>query len=90
MGLSMGKLNQFIAHVVPGVMRPLRVLWNEIIGFVFICLAALPAPSAIRLLREYNGTGQNLLHALLAIFFVVLMAYFGITSFLRARKISRS
>jgi hypothetical protein len=85
-----GRINQFVGHVLPGIIRPLRVLWNEIIGFVFICLAALPAPSAIRLLREYRGTGQNLLHAALAIFFVVLMTYFGITSFLRARKISRS
>lgn len=86
----MGRINQFIGHVLPGVMRPLRVLWNEIIGFIFICLAALPAPSAIRLLREYKGDGQTLLHAVLAVSFVALMTYFGITSFLRARKISRS
>jgi hypothetical protein len=86
----MGRINQFIGHVLPGVMRPLRVLWNEIIGFVFICLAALPAPSAIRLVREYKGDGQTLFHAILSISFVALMTYFGITSFLRARKISRS
>jgi hypothetical protein len=72
------------------VVRPLRVLWNEIIGFVFLCLAALPAPSAIRMLRDYKGDTQSLFRAVLAIFFVALMAYFGITSFLRARKISRS
>jgi hypothetical protein len=86
----MGRVNQFLGHVLPGVVRPLRVLWNEIIGFIFICLAALPTPSAIRLLREYKGDGQTLFHAILALSFVVLMAYFGITSFLRARKISRS
>lgn len=79
-----------MGHVLPGVIRPLRVLWNEIIGFVFICLAALPTPSAIRLLREYKGDSATLFRAALAVCFVVLMAYFGITSFLRARKISRS
>ncbi len=86
----MGRINQFIGHVAPGVIRPLRVLWNEIIGFVFICLAALPTPSAIRLLRNYKGDGETLLHAILTVSFVVLMAYFGISSFLRARKIARS
>jgi len=86
----MNRLNQFIGHVLPGVIRPLRVLWNEIIGFIFICLAALPAPSGIRLLREYDGNNQTLFRAILTLSFVVLMGYFGITSFLRARKISRS
>ena len=55
----MGRINQFIGHVAPGVIRPLRVLWNEIIGFVFICLAVLPTPSAIRLVRNYKGDGEN-------------------------------
>ncbi len=86
----MGRINQFIGHVAPGVIRPLRVLWNEIIGFVLICLAALPTPSAIRLLRNYKCDGETLLHAVLTVSFVVLMTYFGISSFLRARKISRS
>jgi H+/gluconate symporter-like permease len=86
----MGRINQFIGHVAPGVIRPLRVLWNEIIGFVFICLAALPTPTAIRLLRNYKADGETLLHAVLTVSFVVLMTYFGVTSFLRARKISRS
>jgi hypothetical protein len=86
----MGRINQFIGHVAPGVIRPLRVLWNEIIGFVFICLAALPTPSVIRLVRNYKGDGETLLHAILTVSFVVLMTYFGVTSFLRARGISRS
>jgi hypothetical protein len=86
----MSKLNQFIGHVLPGVVRPLRVLWNEIIGFIFIVLAAWAAPSAFRHLRDYNGNAETLFRAGLSLIFAGLMIYFGISSFLRARKISRS
>ena len=86
----MGKMNDFIGHVLPGVMRPLRVLWNEIIGFVFILLAIWAAPSAFRHLRDYNGNAETLFRAVLSLIFAGLMIYFGVTSFLRARKISRS
>ena len=64
---AMGKLNQFLGHVVPGVMRPLRVLWNEIIGFVFMVLAAWAAPSAFRHLRDYNGNAETLFRAALSL-----------------------
>jgi hypothetical protein len=86
----MGRVNQFIGHVLPGVMRPLRVLWNEIIGFIFIALAVSATPSAFRHLRDYNGNSETLFRAVLSLFFAGLMTYFGISSFLRARKISRS
>ena len=29
---------QFIKHVVPAVIKPARVLWNEVIGFIFLCI----------------------------------------------------
>ena len=29
-----GKTKQFLSYVVPGVIKPLRVLWNEMIGFI--------------------------------------------------------
>jgi len=87
----MGKVNDFIAHTLfLAFMRPLRVLWNEIIGFIFILLAIWAAPSAYRHLRDYNGNNESLFRAGLSLIFAGLMAYFGITSFLRARKISRS
>ena len=84
------KVGRFIEHVVPGVVRPMRVLWNEIIGFVFLCLAAWALPSAIRNLRSLQSEETGVGRAALSVGFLALMAYFGITSFLRARKISRS
>ena len=36
------KAKKFIGHVVPGVIRPIHILWNQVIGFFFIVLALLP------------------------------------------------
>jgi hypothetical protein len=71
--------------MLPGVVRPLHVLWNQVIGFFFIVLAVIPVPSAI---RSYNA--GNIPHLLLSSAFVILMGTFGLSSFWRARKISRS
>ena len=84
------KLGRFVEHVVPGVVRTMRVLWNEIIGFVFLCLAAWAVPSAIRNLRSFQSDAGSVGRVALSFGFFGLMAYFGISSFLRARKISRS
>ena len=87
----MGKLfSSFLGHVLPGVARPLRILWNEIIGFLFLALAGLSIPSVVRSIRQMDSEDGSLFRTVLAVSFVGLMAYFGITSFLRARKISRS
>jgi hypothetical protein len=84
------KVGRFLEHVVPGVVRPLRVLWNEIIGFVFLCLAAWAVPSAIRNVRSLPTAQGSMGRVALSFGFLALMAYFAISSFLRARKISRS
>ena len=87
----MGKLiNKFLAHVLPGVARPMRILWNEIIGFFFIVLAVWALPSAIRTLRQFDGDAESFFRVILSFSFAGIMTYFGITSFLRARRISRS
>ncbi len=83
-------VGQFLHHVVPQVIKPIRTLWNELIGFLFLCLAAIPVPRTIRHLQDYNETGQGLFRVVLSLFFITMMAVFGIQSFLRARKISRS
>jgi hypothetical protein len=82
MGRQRHVISQFVTHVVPGVVRPLHILWNQLIGFIFVVLALLPIPSAIR--------HPSVVRVVLSFSFAALMAYFGITSFWRARKISRS
>ena len=81
---------QFLQHVVPAVLKPLRTLWNEVIGFLFIVLALWAAPSGIRAAREFNGDPESFFKIFLVAGFVLIMGGFGISSFRRARKISRS
>ena len=83
-------LGRFVEHVMPGVVRPLRVLWHEIIGFIFIVLAVIFGSSAFRNYHLVQSEEISLLRLGASFFLPVLMAYFGITSFLRARKASRS
>ncbi len=81
---------QFFTHVVPGVIRPLRILWNEIIGFLFLVFALVPVPRAWRAWRVYESTGEGLFTVVLSAVFILIMGCFGIGSFRRARKIQRS
>jgi hypothetical protein len=83
-------IRKFLGHVMPGIIRPLRVLWNEIIGFIFLVLAVWAIPSAVRNMRDFDGDAESFFRVVLSFSFAGLMAYFGITSFLRARRISRS
>ena len=81
---------EFVRHILPQIIKPIRTLWNEMIGFVFVCLAAVPIPRTFRQWREYGETGDGVFRLALSIVFITLMAMFGIHSFLRARKIARS
>ena len=85
-----GLVNRFLGHVLPGIVKPMHALWNEVIGFVFIVLAMVFAASAWRSVRAIDGNSESVIKAVAAVSFTLLMAYFGISSFLRARKISRS
>ena len=77
------KLGLFVSHVVPGVMRPMRVLWHEIFGFIFLSIAFIMGVGAFR--RQLDFQGMLIVGSL-----VVTFLYFGVTSFLKARKINRS
>jgi hypothetical protein len=80
------KAKKLAFHILPGVARPIHILWNQVIGFFFIVLALLPVPAAIRSFGK-EGSGA---HLALTIPFVLIMGWFGISSFWRARKISKS
>ena len=85
----------FSDHVVPAIIKPVRTLWNQFIAFLFCCFAILFGFRAVRLAMELHnspaaeGMGPLLRFAVSA-FCTILMLWFGIGSFLRARKISRS
>ncbi len=71
-------------------MRPLRVLWNQIIGFVFLVLSVWALPRFVTSVREFDGQVESLFRLTLSALFIVIMAGFGIYSFLRARKAAKS
>ena len=81
---------QFLKYVLPGVLRPLRVLWNQIIGFFFVVLAIWAVPRGYRSIREFDGAMESLFRLVMTTTFIVVMAGFGIYSFWRAHKVSRS
>jgi len=81
---------QLVRHVVPAVVKPARTLWHEVIGFLFLALACIPIPSGLRAFRELESGNGNVLRVILTAAFVTIMAGYGISSFRRARKISRS
>ena len=74
-----------IKHIMPAVVKPARTLWNEVIGFFFLCLGVMFGFAMVRAMIN-----RDMLRALAAGLGTLLMAWYGITSFLRARKISRS
>jgi hypothetical protein len=87
----MGRMiSRFLRHVVPGVVRPLHTLWNEIIGFLFMMFTVVAVFYVFRAVRAFEGDLEGLFRIILPGLFGLVMGYFGVSSFLKARKISRS
>jgi hypothetical protein len=81
---------KFVAHVLPGVLRPLRILWNEIIGFLFVCIGVIATPRLYREATDFTGEPDQFARIILEVLFIVPMFGLGLASFWRARKIRKS
>jgi hypothetical protein len=66
--------------------RTLHSLWLEITGFLFLIFAALGTAACWREYRDYTTDGSGLERLVLTLFFTLMFAWFGITSFRRARQ----
>jgi hypothetical protein len=71
-------------------MRPIRSLWNEVIGFVFLSFAFLGVVRGYRAVKAFNGEPMDIFGLILIGTFILVTGGFGISSFVRARKITRS
>ncbi|HYO83275.1 MAG TPA: hypothetical protein VES20_17860 [Bryobacteraceae bacterium] len=85
----LGQGKQFLRHVVPAVLKPLRVLWNEMIAFVFVVFGVLVGFSTYRQYTGGQASGSPFV-LLAGGGFAAMLLYFGFSSWLRARRISRS
>ena len=80
--VKVGHARKFAQHVIPEVVRPARVIWNQAIGGVFLLFALSFAGYAVTQSRNPAGVIGG-------VFLCLVMAFFSITSFLKARQISR-
>jgi hypothetical protein len=85
--LAVGK--QFFRHVVPAIIKPLRVLWNELIAFIFLAFGVMVAFATYRNFNAGQAAGNPLV-ILAGGAFSAMLVFYGVSSLLRARKISRS
>lgn len=78
----------FARTVVPEVMRPARVIWNQAIGAIFLILAIPAVMKALQILREPQQNERTTFALILSIVFASIMIIFGVGSLLKARRIS--
>lgn len=84
------KVKLFLASVLPGILRPLHVLWNEVLGFLFLAFAVLLLRPLWRGYQEMEVDAAHFIKFLLSLFFFCVMLSFGIHAFWKARRISKS
>lgn len=85
----------FVKHIVPAIIKPLHSLWNQVIGFLFLSFAVIFGFKTAHIYMDWSkaapGAGVgDLVRLVMAGFCTFLMGWFGVSSFLRARRISRS
>ena len=81
-GVKQGRL--LVKHILPAIWKPIHSLWHEVIAFVFLSLAIWGGAWAVRHFREHNSKVYLVLAGTL------VLLWYGVDGFRRARKISRS
>ena len=77
---------------MPAIIKPARTLWHEVFGFLFLSLAVIIGFNAFRFYwsADFDGGPGSIIRLLMSAFCVALFSLYGFSSFLRARRISRS
>jgi hypothetical protein len=76
---------KFVKHVLPAAVKPVHSLWHEILGFVFLAFAGI---ATFKVWRNADDMGPGRLAIIIP--FIAVTAFYGVSSFLKARRISRS
>ena len=80
---------KFATHVVPEVVRPARIIWNQAIGGIFVLFALLFFGYAVKYFNGLRGDTPNPLGMVFSLFMGAVMLFFGISSFRKASSVSR-
>jgi len=80
---------KFLAAVLPGVVRPLHALWNEVLGFLFLALAVVMVRPVWRGWKEIGQGPEHFLRFLLSAFMLAVLLGFAVHAFWKARRIQR-
>jgi uncharacterized membrane protein len=75
----------FAKHVLPAAVKPIHSLWHEVLGFFFLAFAGLGIWKIVR-----NRSTMGPVQLAIVVPLIVVLAIYGISSFLKARRISRS
>ena len=78
----------FARTVVPEVVRPARIIWNQAIGALFLILAVPAVMKVFQILRGPKPDEQTTFALILSIVFATIMITFGLLSLLKARRIA--
>ncbi len=80
---------KFAQHMVPHVVRPAQIIWNQAIGAVFLLVAMGVFSSAYKYSKTLSTNPGSRIGFGFAIFFGAILAFYGIASFMKARRIAR-
>ena len=80
---------KFTEHMMPHVIRPAQVIWNQAIGLIFLVLAVSALSKSYNAYRALGSDPNSSFQLFVSLLFGVPMLCFGIASFMRARRISR-
>ncbi len=83
-------MRRFFQTVLPGIIKPLHVLWNELIGFFFGVFALLIGANLVRDCLSFKGDSESLFRIILMGIAFLVMGGYALQSYLKARKIGRS
>jgi uncharacterized membrane protein YraQ (UPF0718 family) len=75
----------FVKHVLPAVAKPIHSLWHQVLGFIFLAVAA----SGVWKIWSKRDTIE-LVPLVGVLILVIVMAAYGIASIRKSRRISRS
>lgn len=63
-----------------------HMLWLEVTGFLFVCFAVIGSFATIREYRAFAAGKIPIGRTVMGVCFTLMFAYFGISSFMRARR----